>query len=79
MARRRYAMTFKYQIGLAGHFDAHRAKLETLLFARTDELGIERAQIVILDDLSRPDLKSPLVVVFFGYGGAQDSVDLASA
>jgi hypothetical protein len=70
-------MTFKYQIGLAGHFNAHRPKLETLLFARTDELGIERAQIVILDDLSKPDLKSPLVVVFFGYGGAQDSDNAA--
>jgi hypothetical protein len=66
-------MSFKYQIGLAGDFAAHRAKLEALLFARTDELGIERAQIVILDELSAPDRKSPLIVVFFGYAGAQDA------
>lgn len=66
-------MSFKYQIGLAGHFNAHRAKLESLLFARTDELGIDRGQIAILDDLTKPDAKSPLVVVFFGYTGAQDA------
>lgn len=66
-------MTFRYQVGLAGHFNAQRAKLENLLFARTDELGIDRAQIAILDDLTKPDPKSPLVVVYFGYSGAQDA------
>jgi len=72
-------MTFRYQIGLAGHFSAHRAKLENLLFARTDELGIDRAQIAVLDDLSKPDPKSPMVVVFFGYNGAKDSDNSAIA
>ena len=72
-------MTFRYQIGLAGHVNAHRAMLENLLFARTDELGIERAQIAVLDDLATPDAKSPLVVVFFGYNGAQDSDNTALA
>ena len=72
-------MTFRYQIGLAGHFSAHRAKLESLLFARIDDLGIERAQIAILDDLAKPDTKSPLVVAFFGYSGAQDSDNAALA
>lgn len=65
-------MTFKYQIGLAGHFNAHQARLESFLYARTDELGVDRTQIVVVDDLTKPDVKSPLVVVFFGYGGAQD-------
>lgn len=65
-------MTFRYQIGLAGHFRAHQARLESLLFARTDELGIDRTQIGVLDDLTKPDAKSPLVIVFFGYGGAKD-------
>jgi hypothetical protein len=72
-------MTFRYQIGLAGHFSAHRAKLESLLFARIYDLGIERAQIAILDDLAKPDAKSPLVVAFFGYSGAQDSDNAALA
>ena len=72
-------MTFKYQIGLAGHFNAHQARLESLLYARTDELGVDRTQIVVVDDLTKPDVKSPLVVVFFGYGGAQDSDNPALA
>ena len=57
-------MTFRYQIGLAGNFSAHRAKLESLLFARIDDLGIERAQIAILDDLAKPDAKSPWLSLF---------------
>jgi hypothetical protein len=64
---------FKYQIGLAGNFSSHRARLEETLFECTYQLGIDRAQIEILDDLSRRDEKSPLVVVFFGHAGAQDS------
>jgi uncharacterized protein YjiS (DUF1127 family) len=57
-----------------GRFADKRAKLEDMLFARIDDLGIDRSQIVILTEFeigfSNP--KAPLVAVFFGYKGVVD-------
>ena len=68
-------MVSKYQIALIGRFAERRAKLEELLFARTDELGIDRSQIAVLEetDISTVNPKAPLVAVFFGYTGTDDA------
>jgi TIR domain len=68
-------MASKYQIALIGRFAERREKLEELLFARTDELGIDRSQIAVLEetDIGTANPKAPLVAVFFGYRGADDA------
>jgi hypothetical protein len=69
------AMPFKYQIALLGRFASHRARFERTFFVKTDELGIDRSHIAIVEERNSGaiDLKAPLVAVFFGYDGADDA------
>ena len=66
--------SFKYQLGVIGQYSTDRIKLEELLFARTDELGIDRRQVVVLEEpaLKEVDAKAPLIAIFFGYKTAAD-------
>lgn len=68
-------MTARYQVALLGQFATKRTRLETVLFARIDDLGIARSQIAILEEpeISTADSKAPLVAVFFGYKRATDA------
>src|SRR5262245_53842767 len=68
-------MPFKYQVALLGSFAPKQARFLDILFARIDDLGIDRAQISIIEEafLISADSKSPLVAVFFGYPGAHDA------
>jgi hypothetical protein len=74
-------MTSKYQIALTGRFGSTRSPLEATLFARIDDLGIDRSQISILEEaeIGTANPKAPLVVVFFGYDGADDTTHPALA
>jgi hypothetical protein len=64
----------KYQIALIGRV-ARRDEIEALLFGRLKDLGVSRARVKIFieDDIEKLDPKSPVVVVFFGYSGANDA------
>jgi hypothetical protein len=68
-------MAFKYQIGFIGRCASYRVDLESILFTRIDELGIDRGQVSTFAeaDIAQVDPKAPLIAIFFGYKGADDA------
>ncbi len=66
---------FRYQIILLGQTNIHQRKLEEILQARIEELGINPLHVAILSeqDYGLLDSKAPIVAVFFGYSTANDN------
>jgi hypothetical protein len=52
-----------------------RDNFHETLFARTDDLGIDRSHISLIEEanMDSADPKSPMAAVFFGYKGADDA------
>lgn len=67
------SLASKYQIFLVGR-PKRRPDIEAVLIDRIKELGMPRSQlsIIVEADVRKLDPKSPVVALFFGYGGAND-------
>lgn len=63
----------KYQVALIGRVVGEK-KIRSILHRRIDDLGVDRSRLVFVDQkgISKLDPKSPVVAIFFGYGGASD-------
>lgn len=64
----------KYQVALIGRI-SRRKELQAVLFGRLKDLGVARSRLKFLteSEVEKLDPKSPVVAVFFGYGGANDA------
>ena len=68
-------LSHQYQIAILGRTHGKVARLKRVLAQQADDLGLDRKAIRFLDHstIETRDKKAPLVAVFFGYWGAQDT------